>query len=123
MSSFKHKFYTIEDFIDLVKMKLDRLAEGYDPDYLYDVYGISNSDSKFRIGSQIYIADTPDFDDDDNEIRPAEVQLLGLSYMYSCDHFQDVVDLAFKQKPSATHQEVIEALNHYSKFDDFLDLS
>ncbi|EED99314.1 conserved hypothetical protein [Burkholderia multivorans CGD1] len=39
------------------------------------------------------------------------------------EHLQDVIDLAYKQKPTASIDEVIKCLNHYSKYDDFLDLS
>lgn len=38
------------------------------------------------------------------------------------EQFQDVVDLAYRQKKSASTKEVILCLNHYSKHDDFLDL-
>lgn len=121
MTDFKHKFYAIADFIKIVQNKQDRLDK-YDPDYLYSVYGKYASDDDFDVNSQIYIGDTPDFDDDDNEVYPKEATDLGLSLLYSCDHFQDVVDLAYKQKPKASIEEVVGCLNFYAERDDFLDL-
>uniref|UniRef100_UPI00403F616F DUF7716 domain-containing protein n=1 Tax=Massilia sp. METH4 TaxID=3123041 RepID=UPI00403F616F len=38
------------------------------------------------------------------------------------EHLQDVVDLAVRQKPSASDNEIIRCLNYYVEFDDFLDL-
>jgi len=39
---------------------------------------------------------------------------------YMCEHFRDVVDLAYKQKPTASSEAIIRCLNHYDKYDDFL---
>ncbi len=47
----------------------------------------------------------------------------GYAFLYSGESFQAVVDLAMKQKPSASVEEVIRCLNYYSNNDDFLDLS
>ena len=74
-----------------------------------------------RLGMNVYVGDPPDFDADDNEIFPEFVFAFELEVGYMSDHFQDVVDLVYKQKPTAATDDVIECLNHYDKFDDFLD--
>jgi hypothetical protein len=60
--------------------------------------------------------------DDDEEIFPEQVQQLGLSLAYSGEQFEDVIALAFDQKPAASLEDFVRALNHYSAHDDFLDL-
>jgi hypothetical protein len=74
------------------------------------------------LGMEVYVGDVPDFDEEDMELLPESVIKLGLGLGYMPEHFQDVVDLAYRQKPAATIEEVIRCLNHYDKFDNFLDL-
>lgn len=109
-----NKFYKIDEFIDIVKNKHDRNS-------IYMIYVPKNTDD-LTSGMNVYIGDVPDFDDDDNEILPKSVIDLGLEVGYMREHFQDVVDLAYKQKPSASIEEIIQCLNHYANFDDFLDI-
>ena len=119
---FKNNFYYIEEFIDFVKSKKDRL-KSYDRCFMYDIYTENKTPQKIHSKMKVYVGETPTFDEDDNEVYPEDVRELGLTFLYSCDNFQDVVDLAYKQKPNATFEEVIRCLNHYSDFDDFLDLN
>ena len=121
MNDFKHKTYQIDDFISLVKEKRDR-AVGYNRAYLYDVYSPDFNGDAFQKGQAIYVGDTVQADDDGNETYPDDVQKLGYVFLYSCENFQAVVDLAYKQKPAASTEEVIRCLNHYAQHDDFLDL-
>lgn len=120
MNNFKQKIYRIEDFIPLVKSKNDR-SEKYDRSFLYDVYG--EDTGELQLGQSIFVGDTVQVDDNDEETYPKEVSDRGYAFLYSGENFQAVVDLAFKQKPSATIEEVIDCLNHYSDCDDFLDLT
>ncbi len=115
MNSFViNTFYKIDDLISLVREKKDR-------DAVYMVYVQKDTDD-LRIGTDVYVGDVPDFDDDDNEVFPESVIALGLEQGYMREHLQDVIDLAYKQKPTASTEEVVRCLNHYSKYDDFLDL-
>lgn len=115
MSSFVlNTFYKIDDLISLVKDKKDR-------DAIYMVY-VSKDTEDLRPGMDVYVGDVPDFDEEDNEVLPESVNALGLDVGYMREHFQDVVDLAYKQKPVASTEEIIRCLNHYAKYDDFLDL-
>ncbi len=107
-------FYRIEELIELVRDKKDR-------DSIYMIY-IPASIEVLEAGMIVYVGNVPDFDDDDNEIIPAHILEQGLTQGYMREQFQDVVDLAYRQKKSASTEEVILCLNHYSKHDDFLDL-
>ena len=121
MSEFKNKEYQIEDFIALVREKRDRTV-GYDRAYLYDVYRDDSDDDGFQPGMTIYVGGTVQADDDGEKFYPAAVNDLGYSFLYSGENFQAVVDLAYRQKPTASIEEVVRCLNHYAQYDDFQDL-
>jgi hypothetical protein len=107
-------FYKIDDLICLAKEKEDRES-------IYMIYVPKNTDD-LEVGMNVYVGDVPDFDENDNEVLPASIASHGLEVGYMREHFQDVVDLAYKQKPSASIEEIIQCLNHYAEHDDFLDL-
>jgi hypothetical protein len=119
-TDFKYKTYKIEDFIELVKQKKDR-TEGYDPDYYYQVYG-DDEGNGLALGMPIYISDSIEVNDDDEEIYPSDVMNKKLSPLYSCTTFQDVIDLALRQDPKVAMEKLIECLNYYSEHDNFLDV-
>ncbi|MBN3839919.1 hypothetical protein G3N61_11105 [Burkholderia sp. Ac-20349] len=104
----------------VVRAKAER-RERYDPAWLYDVYG-KDGDAALHPQQTIYIGDTVQVDDEDREIYPERVAELGYVFQYSCEHFQDVVDLAYRQKPDASIEDVVRCLNHFDRHDDFLDL-
>ncbi|KWI59494.1 hypothetical protein ISO18_12495 [Burkholderia pseudomultivorans] len=114
MSSFVvNAFYKIDDLIGIVREKKDQES-------VYMVY-VPKDTNDLRLGMEVYVGDVPDFDQD-NEIFPNSVVALGLERGYMQEHLQDVIDLAYKQKPTASTEEVVQCLNHYAKYDDFLDL-
>ncbi|WP_144630609.1 hypothetical protein [Bordetella genomosp. 13] len=108
------KFYPIEELISMVRAGADR-------DVAYAVYAHSGAESAYS-GMLLFAGQTRDLDEEGNAVLPEIVTLAGLAHFYSADQFQDVVDLAFNQKPDASMQEVINCLNHYAEKDDFLDL-
>ncbi|GAB7537713.1 DUF7716 domain-containing protein [Burkholderia sp. 3C] len=112
---FVNAFYTLEKLIGLVKEKKDR-------DAVYMIY-VRQNVNELQPDTEVYVGDVPDFDGDDNEVLPQSVTALGLEQGYMREHFQDVVDLAYKQKPTASVDEVVRCLNHYAQRDDFLDLN
>lgn len=103
-------FFTLEQLIDCVKA-------GQDTDIDYDIY--SASDEPFQAGEQVYIA-SPEAGEDDP--LAFKVNGITLHYAYAGDQFRSVVELAVEQKPKASAGEIIRALNHYSEYDDFLDM-
>lgn len=116
MNNFKiNSLCSIEEFIQLVKLKLDR-------DYIYAVYA-KQGVGELVSGQLIYVGSTPSYDDDDNEILPKDVLDIGYDFFYMRDHFQDVIDLAVSQKANVSEPELIRCLNHYAEYDDFLDVT
>ncbi len=65
MNSLTQKTYRIDDFISLVQSKNDRSGK-YDKTFRYDVYGGDTSEP--RAGRSIFVGDTVQVDDEDNEI-------------------------------------------------------
>ena len=117
-SNFKYHFYTIENFINLVKQRLER-SKNFDSEYFYAIYVKKDG---FSLGQTILVSDPVFVSDDDTEIYPNDVIAHQLNYQCSDENIQDVIDLAIQQKPSATDQELIQALNYYLERDNFLDL-
>jgi hypothetical protein len=60
--------------------------------------------------------------DDDEEVLPEQVRQLGLSLAYYGEQFEDVIALGLDQKPAASLEDFVRALNHYMIHDDFLGL-
>ncbi|MFI8146610.1 hypothetical protein [Acinetobacter sp. ABJ_C5_2] len=117
MSTFKNKVYKIEDFINLVKEKKERLPN-YDFDYCYAVYA---KDDNVRLHDEVFIGNSVDFDENDNEVYPAFVITNGYHYFCSDQNIQDVVDLALRQDAAVSNEKLIDALNYYIDNDDFKD--
>ncbi|KEZ02314.1 hypothetical protein GQ57_30055 [Burkholderia sp. MSh2] len=119
-ADFKNRTFTLADFIAVVRAKAER-PEGYDPAWRYDVYG-DDGDAGWYPQQTIHIGDKVQVDDEDRESYPERVAELGYVFRCSCEHFQDVVDLAFRQKPGASIDDLVRCLDHYDRHDDFLDL-
>lgn len=104
----------IEDLIEFVKARKDRTI-------YYDVYSKNGDD--FFPEETVFVDSSVQVDDDDKEIYPSAVLNRKFRFAYSGEQFQDVVDLAVKQKPNVTSFEIIKALNYYSEHDAFMDLN
>ncbi|UVL88583.1 DUF7716 domain-containing protein [Pseudomonas sichuanensis] len=109
-----NEVYRLEDLIGLVKNRADR-------DYIYAIYnklGVEN----LALGQDIFVGETPSYDDDDNEVLPKKVQDADYEFCYIRDHFQDVIDLAVSQDPKVSDEALVRCLNYYADYDDFLDV-
>ena len=115
---FKHQLYLIENFIECVKQCAER-CDHYDKDWHYAIY--SQTDD-FVMGQQILVSNTVEVLDDDTEVYPVDAQTHQFSFHCSDENIQDVIDLAIEQKPHASSEELIRALNYYLDNDTFLDL-
>jgi hypothetical protein len=109
----KRTALSLSELIELVKNKQDRSTR-------YAIYGVDSG--KMLANAKYYLDDPVFVNDDDEEVFPKFVVDNGLDLIYSSERFQDVVDLAYRQKPSASVDEIIAALNYYDDNDDFLDL-
>lgn len=126
MKLVKNQSYNIKELIEIVKNKLDRDLdnygkEKYTPENYYHIYVAK--DEILNENSVVYVGDTIKVDDDENEIYPNKVLENNLESCYSCENFQDVIDLAYEQKANASTSEFIKCLNYYAERDTFLDLN
>ena len=117
MSMFKNKVYKIEEFINLVKMKEER-STNYDFDYCYAVYAKNDT---VKLHDEVFIGNSVDFDENDNEVYPEFAISNGYHYFCSDQNIQDVIDLAVKQNATVSIEKLIDALNYYIDNDDFKD--
>ncbi|PBJ12868.1 hypothetical protein [Flavobacterium sp. ACN6] len=120
MQYFKNKTWILGNFITFVKEKKDR-SQNYNIDYYYDIY-IPNDNNQLFPEMIVYVGNTVQIGEDDNEIYPVEVIKMNFDFGYSCDNFQDVIDLATSQNPTVSITKLIECLNYYNENDTFLDI-
>jgi hypothetical protein len=120
MPHFKNKTWILSDFIKFVQEKKDR-SPNYNANYYYDIYAPDNDD-QLSPEIIIYVGNTVEVDDDNHETFPQAVTEMNFWIKYSCDNFQDVIDLATKQNPNISISKVVECLNYYNEHDTFLDI-
>lgn len=108
----KNNQYSLSDIISHMKI-MDARNDNF------CLYG--ESDERLKANGNYYVADYPDVDDNDKEIYPKIVQTKKLHYLYSGQQFADVIDSVIEQKPSASLDDFVKALNFYSENDNFLD--
>ncbi len=86
-----------------------------------DNFCIYGSDGDLFGEKECLVSGYPQVDETDNEVYPQDAASRGLSYIYSGEQFADVILSVIEQKPSASNQYFIDALNYYLENDDFLD--
>ena len=120
-----NKTYSLSQLTEVVKNKLDRSYdpngnEKYIPENIYDIY-ISRNES-LNQNSILYVGESVKVDEKLNEIYPKEVIANGYEFHYSCQNFQDIIELVFKHKCNPTIDDIIHNLNVYSEKDNYLNL-
>lgn len=69
-----------------------------------------------------YVEEPPQITDEDKEIFPDFVMEKGLSFLYSGENFETVIEVVFDQKPEPSAEEWMDSLNYYRIYDAFLEL-
>ena len=106
-------------FSDLIRVVINKEDRGVD----YCVYSDLNID-KLELNMEVWIDRYPDIDDDsDEEIFPTDNNGHEYFLMYRDELIQDVVEESVRQKSNATLEEIANAIDYYSKNDNFLSLS
>lgn len=57
---------------------------------------------------------------EDRDVYPTEVTEQDLQLVYYGDQLIDVLAVALEEKPNASHQDLVEALNYYNQHDCFM---
>ena len=106
----KHQELSLEQIIE--QMRVNELAS--DDCCLY-----GKEDGELALEKLYWVADYPDVVDD-SDVYPADASEQHLQLVYYGEQFLDVLTVALEEKPEASHQDLVDALNHYNRYDSFM---
>ena len=106
----KYQELSLEQIIK--QMRVDKLSS--DDFCLYaKEYG------ELRLNSLYWVSDYPDVVED-RDIYPADVVEQDLQLVYYGEQLIDVLSVALEEKPDASLQDLVDALNYYNQHDNFM---
>ncbi|QLF55329.1 hypothetical protein [Streptococcus sp. oral taxon 061] len=106
----KHQELSLEQIIE--QMRVNELASDD-----FCLYG--KEDGELALEKLYWVADYPDVVDD-SDVYPADASEQHLQLVYYGEQFLDVLTVALEEKPEASHQDLVDALNHYNRYDSFM---
>ena len=81
------------------------------------LYG--KEDGELALARLYWVSDYPDVVED-SDVYPADVAEQDLQLVYYGEQLIDVLSVALEEKPEASHQDLVEALNYYQQHDSFM---
>ena len=106
----KYQELSLEQIIK--QMRVDKLSS--DDFCLYaEEYG------ELRLNSLYWVSDYPDIVED-RDVYPTEVAEQNLQLVYYGEQLIDVLTVALEEKPDASLQDLVDALNYYQQHDSFM---
>ncbi|WP_049527865.1 DUF7716 domain-containing protein [Streptococcus pseudopneumoniae] len=106
----KYQELSLEQIIK--QMRVDKLSS--DDFCLYaKEYG------ELRINSLYWVSDYPDVVED-RDVYPMDVAEQDLQLVYYGEQLIDVLTVALEEKPDASLQDLVDALNYYQQHDSFM---
>lgn len=106
----KHQELSLEQIIEQVRV--DQLASDD-----FCLYG--KEDRELALARLYWVSDYPDVVED-RDIYPMDVAEQDLQLVYYGEQLIDVLTVALEEKPEASHQDLVEALNYYHQHDNFM---
>ena len=106
----KHQELSLEQIIEQV-----RADESSSDDFC--LYG--KEDGELALDSLYWVSDYPDVIED-RDIYPADAVEQDLQLVYYGEQLIDVLSVALEEKPEASHQDLVDALNYYNQHDNFM---
>ena len=106
----KHQELSLEQIIEQVRV--DQLVSDD-----FCLYG--KQDGELELARLYWVSDYPDVVDD-SDVYPADASEQHLQLVYYGEQFLDVLTVALEEKPEASHQDLVDALNHYNRYDSFM---
>ena len=107
----KYQELSLEQIIEQV-----RVNEYSSDDFC--LYG--KEDGELALDRLYWVSDYPDVIED-HDIYPADVVEQNLQLVYYGEQLLDVLTVALEEKPDASPQDLVEALNHYNRYDIFMN--
>ena len=103
------------------ELSLDQIIEQVREDQLtsddFCLYG--KEDGELALASSYWVSNYPDVVED-RDIYPADVVEKDLQLVYYGEQLIDVLSVALEEKPEASHQDLVDALNYYNQHDNFM---
>ena len=106
----KHQESTLEQIIQ--QLRADQLTSDD-----FCLYG--KEDGELALARLYWVSDYPDVVED-RDIYPTEVTEQDLQLVYYGEQLIDVLAVALEEKPNASLQDLVEALNYYQQHDSFM---
>ena len=106
----KHQELSLEQIIEQV-----RLDESSSDDFC--LYG--KEDGELLLDRLYWVSDYPDVVED-RDVYPTDVAEQDLQLVYYGEQLLDVLTVALEEKPNASLQDLVDALNYYNQHDNFM---
>ena len=106
----KHQELSLEQIIEQVRV--DQLVSDD-----FCLYG--KEDGELALARLYWVSDYPDVVED-RDIYPTEVTEQDLQLVYYGEQLIDVLAVALEEKPDASLQDLVGALNYYQQHDSFM---
>ena len=106
----EHQELSLEQIIEQVRV--DKLVSDD-----FCIYG--KEDGELSLNSLYWVSAYPDVVED-RDIYPTDVEEQDLQLVYYGEQLIDVLSVALEEKPEASHQDLVEALNYYQQHDSFI---
>ena len=107
----KHQELSLEQIIE--QMRVD---ESSSDDFC--LYG--KEDGELALDRLYWVSDYPDVVED-RDVYPTEVAEQNLQLVYYGEQLIDVLTVALEEKPDASLQDLVDALNYYNRYDIFMN--
>ena len=106
----KHQELSLEQIIEQVRV--DQLVSDD-----FCLYG--KEDGELKLDCLYWVSDYPDVVDD-SDVYPADATDQHFQLVYYGEQLIDVLAVALEEKPDASQQDLVDALNHYNWYDSFM---
>ena len=107
----KHQELSIEQIIE--QMRADQVTSDD-----FCLYG--KEDGELALARSYWVSNYPDVVED-RDIYPADVVEQDLQLVYYGEQLIDVLSVALEEKPEASLQDLVGALNYYNRYDIFMN--
>ena len=106
----KHQELLLEQIIQ--QLRVDQLSSDN-----FCLYG--KEDGELKLDILYWVSDYPNVEEG-SDVYPADASEQDLQLVYYGEQLIDVLAVALEEKPNASHQDLVEALNYYNQHDSFM---
>ena len=106
----KHQELSLEQIIQ--QLRVDQLSSDN-----FCLYG--KEDGELKLDCLYWVSDYPDVAED-RDVYPADATDQHFQLVYYGEQLIDVLAVALEEKPDASQQDLVDALNHYNWYDSFM---